>query len=276
MLIAGANQKLVPYTVDIAISMVTKMLIAGANQKVVPYSVNTARKERLFMAYSPVNAPNTENNVWYIDSGCSNHMCGARSMFKELNESQRKEVTLGNDWKMKVKEKGSVAIKTTQGNVKLLYDVEHVPSLAHNLLSVGQLMCSGHSILFDDDSCVIKDKKPGKVVANVKMTENRMFPFDISTVESFALVAGASDKNIWHLRYGHLSINGLQLLEHKNMVIGLPKIDNIDFCEGCVYGKQSRPSFPVGNSIRAAACLDLIHADLCGPMSVDSIGGSHY
>nr|GEZ10161.1 retrovirus-related Pol polyprotein from transposon TNT 1-94 [Tanacetum cinerariifolium] len=38
---------------------------------------------------------------------------------------------------MKVKGKGFVAIKTTQGNVKLLYDVEHVPSLAHNLLSVG-------------------------------------------------------------------------------------------------------------------------------------------
>nr|GEU80705.1 retrovirus-related Pol polyprotein from transposon TNT 1-94 [Tanacetum cinerariifolium] len=177
-------------------------------------------EERLFMAYSPVNAPNTENNVWYIDSGCSNHMCGARSMFKELDKSQRKEVTLGNDWKMKVEGKCSVAIKTTQ--------------------------------------------------------ENRMFPFDISTVESFALVAGASDKNIWHLRYGHLSINGLQLLEHKSMVIGLPKIDNIDFCEGCVYGKQSRPSFPVGNSMRDAACLDLIHADLCGPMSVISIGGSRY
>ncbi|GKE42540.1 putative gag-pol polyprotein, identical, partial [Tanacetum coccineum] len=203
-------------------------------------------EERLFMAYSPVNAPNTENNVWYIDSGCSNHMCGARSMFKELDESQRKEVTLGNDWKMKVEGKGSVAIKTTQGNVKLLYDVEHVPSLAHNLLSVGQLMCSGHSILFDDDSCVIKDKKSGKVVAN--MTQNRIFPFDISTVESFDLVAGAS----------------------------LPKIDNIDFCEGCVYGKQSRPSFPVGNSMRGAASLDLIHANLCGPMSIDSIGGKAF
>ncbi|GJS96863.1 retrovirus-related pol polyprotein from transposon TNT 1-94 [Tanacetum coccineum] len=59
------------------------------------------------------------------------------------------------------------------------------------------------------------------------------------------LVAGASVKNIWHLRYGHLSINGLQFLEHKGMVIGLSKIDTIDFCEDCVYGNQSRPSFPI-------------------------------
>ncbi|GJU87265.1 retrovirus-related pol polyprotein from transposon TNT 1-94 [Tanacetum coccineum] len=124
--------------------------------------------------------------------------------------------------------------------------VPHVPSLAHNLLSVRQFMYIGHSILFDD-SCVIKDKKSGKIVAN--MTQNRIFPFDISTVESFDLVAGASVKNIWHLRYGHLSINGLQFLEHKGMVIGLPKIDTIDFCEDCVYGNQSRPSFPVRYSM---------------------------
>ncbi|GJZ61914.1 retrovirus-related pol polyprotein from transposon TNT 1-94 [Tanacetum coccineum] len=154
------------------------------------------------------------------NNGCSNHMCGARSMFKELDESQRKEVTLGNDWKMKVEGKVILQLKP------------------HNVI--------GHSILFDD-SCVIKDKKSGKIVAN--MTQNRIFPLDISTVESFDLVAGASVKNIWHLRYGHLSINGLQFLEHKGMIIGLPKIDTIDFCEDCVYGNQSRPSFPIRYSM---------------------------
>ena len=27
------------------------------------------------------------------------------------------------------------------------------------------------------------------------------------------------------------------------MVVGLPKIGELGFCEGCVYGKQSRASF---------------------------------
>jgi len=29
------------------------------------------------------------------------------------------------------------------------------------------------------------------------------------------------------------------------MVFGLPKIDSLDLCEGCVYGKQIRKSFLV-------------------------------
>ncbi|GJT18464.1 retrovirus-related pol polyprotein from transposon TNT 1-94 [Tanacetum coccineum] len=221
MLIAGANRKVVPYTINTARSMDIEMLIVGANRKAsntVPILAKLQRRD--YLRPILVNASNKENNVWYIDSGCSNHMCGARSMFKELDESQRKEVTLGNDWKMKVEGKVILQLKP------------------HNVI--------GHSILFDD-SCVIKDKKSGKIVAN--MTQNRIFPFDISTVESFDLVAGASVKNIWHLRYGHLSINGLQFLEHKGMVIGLPKIDTIDFCEDCVYGNQSRPSFPIRYSM---------------------------
>ena len=32
------------------------------------------------------------------------------------------------------------SIKTIQGNVKILQGVQYVPTLAHNLLSVGQLM----------------------------------------------------------------------------------------------------------------------------------------
>ncbi|GJS44427.1 hypothetical protein Tco_0569470 [Tanacetum coccineum] len=101
----------------------------------------------------------------------------ARSMFKELDESQRKEVTLGNDWKMKVEGKVIMQLKL------------------HNVMS--------------DFSIMLSIQKSGKIVAH--MTQNRVFPFDISTVEGIDLVAGASVKNIWHLRYGHLSINGLQL-----------------------------------------------------------------
>ena len=41
---------------------------------------------------------------------------------------------------MKVEGKGPFDTKTIHGNVKLLYDVQFLPSLAHNLLNVGQLM----------------------------------------------------------------------------------------------------------------------------------------
>jgi Reverse transcriptase (RNA-dependent DNA polymerase)/Integrase core domain len=53
-------------------------------------------------------------------------------------------------------------------------------------------------------------------------------------------------------------------------------MEDIEFYEGCVYGKHSRASFPKGQSKRASQVLELIHADLCGPMQTVSIGGSKY
>jgi len=81
---------------------------------------------------------------------------------------------------------------------------------------------------------------------------------------------------LWHLRYGHLNVNGLKLLVQKDMVIGLPKTNELDLCEGCIYGKQTRKLFPVEKSWRTTTCLELVHADLCGPMKMESLGGSRY
>ena len=106
------------------------------------------------------------------------------------------------------------------------------------------------------------------------MAQNRMFALEISDVKKCALITRASDAKIWHLSYGHLNVNGLKLLSWKNIAVGLLKIDALDFCEGGVYGKQSRNTFPVNKSWSASTCLELIYADVCGPMSVESFGGS--
>ena len=64
-----------------------------------------------------------------------------------------------------------------------------VPDLGYNLLSVGQLMTRGHSVLFDDNTCVITHKKSGHKV-------------------QIALTASMKDDStLWHLRYGHLHMN---------------------------------------------------------------------
>ena len=91
-----------------------------------------------------------------------------------------------------------------------------------------------------------------------------------------ALIAKTSDISLWLLRQEHLNVKGLKLLGQNHMVIGLPKIDNLEFCEGCVYRKQIRVSFPINKAWRASSCLEMVHTDVCGPMSIESLGGSRY
>ena len=47
-------------------------------------------------------------------------------------------------------------------------------------------------------------------------------------------------------------------------------------CEGCTLGKQHRNSFPKTSNNLTKQPLEVIHSDVCGPMNVDSIGGSKY
>lgn len=67
------------------------------------------------------------------------------------------------------------------------------------------------------------------------------------------------------------------MLYHKQMVKGLPLIGSSDkACEGCILGKEHRDSFPVGKSWRARKLLELVHADICGPMKTLSVNKNKY
>lgn len=63
----------------------------------------------------------------------------------------------------------------------------------------------------------------------------------------------------------------------REIVTGLPEfsIEQQRVCRGCMLVKLARASFPSRNH-RSKGILDLLHIDLCGPMSVASNIGSMY
>lgn len=126
-------------------------------QKQANFTENSTTKSNMFMTQSSIDK--SLSGVWFMDSGCSNHMSGNKSLFKELDESDKGEVRLGDDKPMSVEGKGIISIRTIHGNTKLLSEVQYVPKLAHNLSSVGQLIRYGYKVVFDDDCCVVYDKK---------------------------------------------------------------------------------------------------------------------
>jgi GAG-pre-integrase domain len=122
--------------------------------------------------------------------------------------------------------------------------VYYVPDLKTNILSMGQLMEKGYSILMKDRVLHLKDKQ-GRLVARVEMGRNQMYKLNLRSVRGKYLRVNVEDKaSMWHLRFGHLHHGGLKELAKKNMVHGLPNMDyEGKFCEECVLSKQARISF---------------------------------
>ena len=71
-----------------------------------------------------------------------------------------------------------------------------------------------------------------------------------------------------HRKMDHLHHPSLRML--RDMVTGLSK-----FNRGCALGKYTKTAFP-NNGNKLIGVLDLIHYDLCGPMSFVSLTGFDY
>ena len=108
-------------------------------------------------------------------------------------------------------------------------------------------------------------------MCNIKKGEN-----DIEIKATFQSEI-QDDSWLWNFIFGHLNFGYLKLIHTKDMVKGLPLIEKLEtICEGYIFGKQHKESFPVGKSYREKAPLEIIHCGICGPMQTPSIGGNTY
>lgn len=236
-------------------------------------------EELLLMAYVEMSGGN-RNNLWFLDSGCSNHMCGDRSLFCDLDEDFNEMVRLENNMRMNVVGKGNVRL-FLEGTSHVVTEVFYVPELKNHLLSIGQLQEKGLAVLIQSNKC--RNYHPSKgLIIQTDMTANRMFivlsesqPTKKQVKKEVCLQATTRDMTqLWHRRYGHLGYKGLKTLQQKGMVRGLPEINETGaVCTDCLKGKQHRDFFPKKSTWRASERLELIHADVCGP--VTPISNSH-
>ena len=50
------------------------------------------------------------NDVWYLDSRCSNHMSSNKEFFSKLDDGYRSNITLGNNNTVDVAAKGAMDV----------------------------------------------------------------------------------------------------------------------------------------------------------------------
>jgi hypothetical protein len=196
------------------------------------------KEEMLLMAL--VDSKETESeHIWFLDSGCSNHMCGEKNIFCELDSNFRESVKLGNNSRLAVQGKGNIRLEV-KGIMFIITDVFYVPDLKNNLLSIGQLQEKGMAVFIQHGKCKIFHSEKGLII-ETGITHNRMFTIiaHCSPKEQQCFSSLTTDQaNLWHYRYGHLSWNGLRILQQKSMVKGLPQFKGSQkVCEDCLVGR---------------------------------------
>lgn len=246
------------------------------------YAEADTEEEMLLMSQTSFDDSN--DIIWYLDSGCSNHMTGDRHWFFHLDESFRQVVKLGNDMRMNVMGKGNIRLQIN-GTSQVITEVYYLPELKSNLLSVGQLVERNLSVLMQNGECKIYHHERG-LIMHSNMSANRMFIVLAGKekhVQSNSLVptcftaTSKEQTSLWHRRYGHLHFKGLNTLSRRNMVHGLPPLSEVSsICTVCMTGKQHRDPIPKKSVWRATTQLQLIHADICGPITPESNGHKRY
>ncbi|KAL6337938.1 hypothetical protein AAG906_005403 [Vitis piasezkii] len=120
----------------------------------------------------------THQNMWYLDTGCSNHMCGDKNAFSKLDESFRNTVKFGDNSIVSVMGKGNKV----------------------------------DEIVIKERVCKIQDLKKG-LIAQVHMTANRVFPLYLHSATNLCFSTKMEDvSRLRHFRYGHLNFGGLKTL----------------------------------------------------------------
>ena len=219
----------------------------------------------------------SNDRIWYLDNGASNHMTGKRSYFKTIDETITGKVRFGDDSKIDIKGKGSILFVSQNGAEKLLADVYYIPDLKSNIISLGQATESGCEVRMKEELLTLHDRE-GKLIVKATRSMNRLYKVLMDIIETKCFLTTAQTESIrWHARLGHIGENSMKSMIKDQLVLGLPKltIEN-GTCSSCLLGKQARRPFPDSTSFRAEKALELIHGDLCGPISPPTAGNNRY
>lgn len=190
---------------------------------------------------------------------------------QKIRDGEGKEVICANNSKIKVNCVGDVTqqVYTENGqNSILMKNVQFVPDLCVNLMSVAQIVKNFNTVLFTINGCFIKNKE-GRTIATGSFVNDT---FILNTVENTAYAAKTSDDTVlWHKRMGHVSLSNMHFLKSYGDIQTSMNLN----CVTCAEGKHNRT--PSKNSgTRATDFLEIVHSDVCGKMSVNSIGGAGY
>jgi hypothetical protein len=221
---------------------------------------------------------------WVADSGTTSHIVNQRSAFKVFIPEYKKITGIGNTV-IEAHGRGMIEMKSRmhQKDIKVtLNDVLYVPTAINNLFSLTRVdEKGGHAIIGNGQITVLdKDRQILACGKHIK----RLLLLDAQTIHQTTKNSNTIKEDdvdnweIWHKKYGHIGISGLQRLLKGKLVDGFNVDENLVFpdCEACIQAKHEHNPFPKQAEHRSEIPGELTHTDVWGKSRVTSILGMQY
>ena len=142
------------------------------------------------------------------------------------------------------------------------------------------MACNGYSAIFNKNFVSIKYDVDeiccGMLVDNLYILEP-ISHLQVNSHESNHKRKEPSLVNqvqLWHLILGHINLDRIHRLVTSGHISPLDVIA-LPVCEPCLENKMTMRPFKA-KGYRAKEVMDLVHTDLCGPMSTSARGGYMY
>ncbi|GJY18093.1 retrovirus-related pol polyprotein from transposon TNT 1-94 [Tanacetum coccineum] len=214
--------------------------------------------------------------LWVVDSGCSKHMTGDRSLLRNFVEKFMGTVRFGNDNFAAITGYGDYI----HGNITICH-VYYVEGLGHNLFSVGQFCDGDLEVAFRSNTCYVRNLEGDDLLTGGR--DSNLYTISISDMAASSPIclmskATSTKSWLWHRRLSHLNFGTINDLTKLDLVDGLPKFKygKDHLCSACERGKSKKASHPPKLIPSDYSKLELLHMDLCGPMRVASVNGKKY
>ncbi|GJR30591.1 retrovirus-related pol polyprotein from transposon TNT 1-94 [Tanacetum coccineum] len=184
--------------------------------------------------------------LWIVDSGCSKHMTGDRSLLRNFVE---------------------------KFHGKTVRFEKLTTCLGHNSLVVGQFC--GNLEVDLVLTCYVRNLEGDDLLTGGR--DSNLYTISISDMAASSPIclmskATSTKSWLWHRRLSHLNFGTINDLTKLDLVDGLPKFKygKDHLCSACERGKSKKASHPPKLIPSDYSKLELLHMDLCGPMRVSS------
>ena len=212
----------------------------------------------------------SKEESWVLESGASFHATSNKNFIERYVHRNLGQVYLGDDQPCDVVGQGNIKINLN-GSTWELKDVKHVPDLRKNLISIRQLARESYTIIFQGDDWKIS--KGAMIVAHGKKNGTLY----LTARARYLITVALENENskLWHPRLGHMSEKGIKIMHSIGKLHGLKSM-NLDMCEECILEKQKRVSFQTYGRTLMKEKLELVHSNIWGSTTTESIGGKQY